>query len=531
MGDVFRPRTVTHRYRDAALRALWLSRGAAHDAAGWGDWNAILEAARRERLLALSWMHGGAVIRELAAPGVVTSWRAEVLRDLDRGEAQRSLLGQLLERLHAAGIAAVVLKGAPLAQRLYGDPSARPSMDIDLYIPAEARDMARTQIEALGWACVNGGGPWEESFHRTSGGHHQLLEVHSWLLDDPVLVHLRLPPPESALVRVEALDCPAQSGDLLPGCLAAHLAKHDHAPLLWVNDFSTLWKSFDENQREAAYRAAVTHRLGGYLDWAVGRARLLERAAAGDSKGLEGLGYGVRGRREGHSLIRLARLAADPSDAASVFMGRAWPPHLRGDGRSLVRQAAERLAGRLRRAAMDGRRIAAPREGMRPAPAPGAETRALDVGRAEFGALLQDLMQAGVATWVRARGESMEPTIPDGSLVHIVPLPPREFEPGEVVLARMPNGSFAVHRVLHETGAGVAMQGDNVPRPDPIISRDAVLGLADQVSAGGRVRPIPTLPSPFRRHASGFVRRVKRRLRRVIGGRHRLAASARARRA
>ena len=523
-------RIVSLNYRDATLRALDLARGGNRAATEWGEWTPILEAARRERLLALAWLRGGAVIRERAPADVSALWRAEVLRDIDRGEAQRSLLGQLMERFQRTGIPAIVIKGAPLAQRLYGDPASRPSMDIDLYVPADARRSARAEIEALGWVGVSGGAPWEESFHRTMGGHQQLLEVHSWLLDDPVLVHLRLPPPESAVVRIESLECRAQSGDLLPGCLAAHLAKHDHAPLLWVNDFSTLWNSLDGSQREDARRAAAAHRLSGYLEWAVARAVFLERAAAGDANGLDLLGYGAEGRRESHSLLRLARLAASPSDAAAVFMGRVWPPHLRGDGRGLVRQAAERLARRVRRSTGGHQPATAPdRSGTSPT-APAA-TRPLDVGRAEFGALLEDLMQAGVATWIRARGESMEPTIPDGSLVHIVPLPSRELETGEVVLARMPNGSFAVHRVLGETGGRVAMQGDNVSRPDMLIARDAVLGLADKVSIGGHVRAMPALPSPFRRHASRFVRRVKRGVRRVIGGRHGTAGSVRARQA
>jgi len=106
----------------------------------------------------------------------------------------------------------------------------------------------------------------------------------------------------------------------------------------------------------------------------------------------------------------------------------------------------------------------------------------------------------------------MEPTIPNASLVHIVPLPARPLEAGEVVLGQMIDGSYAVHRVLWERDGRVAMQGDAIPRRDPDIRREAVLGLAEALEYRGRVVPIPAAPTAIHRHVSGFVRRWKRRL-------------------
>ena len=53
-------------------------------------------------------------------------------------------------------------------------------------------------------------------------------------------------------------------------------------------------------------------------------ARLLDAAAEGDATALGKLGYGATGRRETHGLVRLARLAATPADAASVLLGRLF---------------------------------------------------------------------------------------------------------------------------------------------------------------------------------------------------------------
>ena len=518
-------------YRDAAQRLLWLSRGREPAGIRETEWAGTLEVARRERLLALAWHNGGAAIRRLAPPAISAQWRAEVLRDMDRGEAQREALGRVIESLTAAGIDVIVLKGAPLAQRLYGDPALRPSLDVDLYVPAAQRGAARSRLEALGWVRMAGDAPWEESFHLASGAHQLLIEVHSALLDDPVLAHLRLPPPEPTEVQLGALAVPAQGGDLLPACLATHLAKHDHAPLLWLNDFSLLWGGLGAEGQQRSRAAARRTRMNRYLEWAVERAARLEDAVAGDPAALWRLGYHPEGRRETHGLVRLARLAARPADAAAVLAGRAWPPHLRGDGRGFVRQALDRLRGRVARARA---RATAPAtelpdalqssslEADRPA------ARTLDVDRAEFGLLLGDLMQAGIGTWIRARGESMEPTIPNGAMVHVVPLPSRELRRGDIVLARMPNGTFAIHRVLGESGGRVAMQGDSIPRPDPEIPRAAVLGLADGIEVRGRLRPVPPAPTWARRHASALVRRVLRRLPWLAGGRRRPPAMARA---
>lgn len=122
----------------------------------------------------------------------------------------------------------------------------------------------------------------------------------------------------------------------------------------------------------------------------------------------------------------------------------------------------------------------------------------------------------------------MEPTIPNASLVHIAPLPARPLAVGEVVLAEMPDGSFAVHRVVSEQNGIVTMQGDAISRRDAGIGRESVLGLADQIEVEGRVMPIPARPSRVRRHVSSLVRRWRRRLPWLARAQRRTATMARA---
>ena len=507
-------------HRGVLLPLVRLSRGLDPFAEG-ADWEAMLPWARRERLLALAWHRSGETIRRSAPARVVSQWRAEVLRDLDRSEAQHRSLGDVLAALREIRIEPVVLKGGPLAQRLYGDRNARPSLDVDLYVPEGDRGAARRTMHALGWSLLGGSAPWEESFHRIVEGHQLLLELHSRLLDAPELWYLHMPAPAHAPVEVDGLRMEAQDGPLLPACMAAHLAKHPGAPLLWVNDLAALWSQLGESDRAAASAAASACGLERHLRWGVQRARWLEEAVNGDTRGLERLGYQDEGgRREAHTLLRLAWLAATPGDAAGVLGGRLWPPHLRGDGRGFVRQAVDRVAGRLMRAlrpsrwATEGRAL--PGEGLRGdglvGAAPDAPAgRALDVGRGEFGLLLSDMLRAGGGTWIRARGDSMEPTIPNATLVHLVAAPGRSLRPGDVVLARMPNGSYALHRVQWEEGGRVGTKGDAIPCPDLPVDRASVIAVADLLQVGGQIRAVPPAPTVVARYLSAFVRRARRR--------------------
>lgn len=54
--------------------------------------------------------------------------------------------------LEAAGIPCVPLKGAALAEDLYGDPAMRPMMDVDLLIPYDRLREARRIVAGLGYA-------------------------------------------------------------------------------------------------------------------------------------------------------------------------------------------------------------------------------------------------------------------------------------------------------------------------------------------------------------------------------------------
>lgn len=64
------------------------------------------------------------------------------------------LCGRLLRRMKESGVEARVIKGAPLAFRLYGDITKRHAHDLDLVIPAQALETAHRILTEEGCMCA-----------------------------------------------------------------------------------------------------------------------------------------------------------------------------------------------------------------------------------------------------------------------------------------------------------------------------------------------------------------------------------------
>ena len=65
-------------------------------------------------------------------------------------------LERVLEPLRRAGIQVILLKGAAIAQGLFGDIGLRPMRDLDLLVPSEARADALRVLRSLGYRLVGG---------------------------------------------------------------------------------------------------------------------------------------------------------------------------------------------------------------------------------------------------------------------------------------------------------------------------------------------------------------------------------------
>lgn len=344
------PDELTAAAPQALDRVAWVLRlamGMSYD--GYpASWNGILDTAMDERCAALAWVRSGERIRRLAPAGDVARWRAFAVANDAHCRVQQSALREVLELLLERGVRPVVLKGAPLSFRLYGDAGARTTDDVDIYVPEEERQRTRDTLLAHGWRPHYSESMLDDCYLRPGGEWHGgdiFLEVHTALVSE-LLAHARLREPMVEPSPSLGGELPALAGAALPVYLAAHLAKHQLPSLLWHLDFATLWRSLDHAERRDAEALARRARLSKWLDWAVRRASLLEPAAHGDVAALRALGFGPEGRCVTHGIKEFITHSDSPLDAARVLGAIIWPRHLRGDVPAFVALSARRVRAR-----------------------------------------------------------------------------------------------------------------------------------------------------------------------------------------
>ncbi len=96
----------------------------------------------------------------------------------------------------------------------------------------------------------------------------------------------------------------------------------------------------------------------------------------------------------------------------------------------------------------------------------------------------------------------MLPTLWPGDLLTVQVQPPEQAEPGEIVLC-MRWGRFFIHRIVStnptEDEAFLITRGDCMPKDDPPVGRDELLGKVTEIRRAGSVFQPARELSPFRR--------------------------------
>jgi hypothetical protein len=94
-------------------------------------------------------------------------------------------------------------------------------------------------------------------------------------------------------------------------------------------------------------------------------------------------------------------------------------------------------------------------------------------------ALVADLLRRGDELHhglrLRVYGESMLPSLWPGDWVEIAGCSLADVRPGEILLAQR-DDRFFLHRLIEIRPEGFVLQGDSVPRPDPLYPVEALLG-------------------------------------------------------
>jgi hypothetical protein len=133
------------------LLALLAEREVSADAWTEADWDRVIAVARQHDLAPT--LHARLKERGLTPPSAA----AERLRRLYLFSAARNIrlfqeLGAILRALGAADIPVIVLKGASLAESVYGNIALRPMVDVDLLVKPDDMPRALGVLQAIGYA-------------------------------------------------------------------------------------------------------------------------------------------------------------------------------------------------------------------------------------------------------------------------------------------------------------------------------------------------------------------------------------------
>jgi len=209
----------------------------------------------------------------LTSEEVATGWGKELLRELRSAAAFQTrrdeCLRALLDALAAAGILAMVFKGAALAHTLYEQPWERPAADIDILIDRTDRERCETVLRAEGWQRDPESNAELASTQRhysktLPSGRTEFVDLHWKVVNPPlfadVLAHGDLRP---SAVPIGALGPGAWTladGDaLFVACI--HLAAHhaEQPRLLWLLDVHRLGERLT-TAHEARFLSLVERR-------------------------------------------------------------------------------------------------------------------------------------------------------------------------------------------------------------------------------------------------------------------------------
>ena len=226
------------------------------------DWDAVVRLAVQHDVASLTWRG----LRTLPCSPVcgepLALLRQQRQRAVRVGLRQVAALARAVGALAERDIPCLVIKGAPLAQRLYGDACARQALDIDLLVAPEAFAGARATLSGIGFR-LRLGFPetparrrWyakvekAETFH----GHGVCIELHQRLLANPSFMEVRFGGlyERRSTVRIGAACFPVLGVEDEMLYLMCHGAGHGWRQLKWLCDAALCLRSMEAGSRARA---------------------------------------------------------------------------------------------------------------------------------------------------------------------------------------------------------------------------------------------------------------------------------------
>ncbi len=218
-------------------------------------WDAVRDLVEREGIAPLLYatMRG----RHWLPADLEDAWRLAYFANARRNLLVFHELARLLEQLAAHSIPAIVLKGAALAEAVYGNPAVRPMCDVDVLIHREDAAAALRLLADMGYtspqAEARAGDTLayeNEVLLRRPGAQEMTLEIHWSLFDSPYYQH-RLASAwfweTAAPLRIENVTTRMLGPEALLLHLCGHLLLHhgSGAPrLLWLHDIAEVLMAY-----------------------------------------------------------------------------------------------------------------------------------------------------------------------------------------------------------------------------------------------------------------------------------------------
>lgn len=231
------------------------------------DWPYVLRIARRQRVVGL--FHRAVQAAGVTVPAdTATALAADADRIARQSLALAAESARLQSALDNAGIDALVLKGAPLAQLAYGSLAVKHSRDIDLLVRPEQAEAALQVLTRDGYTLKVPADALDEAQRRTfvrfgnefalsRQGREPLVELR-WRATD----NMRLLAGMDAFGRSQAVAMSDRRSIHTPGdadlfaYLCAHGASHAWSRLKWLADVNALLARAGGTEIERLYRHA-----------------------------------------------------------------------------------------------------------------------------------------------------------------------------------------------------------------------------------------------------------------------------------
>jgi len=206
-------------------------------------------------------------------------WPAAVRDEVRKQALARSMweirhglvIGALLDRLSAARVPCLLLKGTAVAYDLYENPAMRERGDTDLLVPRDKRDIARNALKESGFTRAIEGQELPEALRSqepwsltSEDGFEHSLDLHWEALNAPALHNLltfqEMALDSHPLHRLSGKGfAPGRASMLLHACL--HRGMHDCAPyfvgertyfggnrLIWLHDLFLLGRAMTDGE-------------------------------------------------------------------------------------------------------------------------------------------------------------------------------------------------------------------------------------------------------------------------------------------